>query len=274
LLRLMPKTVTDSQTVRVTILGTGTSTGVPVLTCDCEVCTSSNPKDRRLRCSCFVSVGDVNLLIDAGPDFRQQAMRAEIKQVDAVLITHHHFDHVVGLDDLRPFLFDKRTKIPCFTVGTSAAALRNMFGYIFRDGSYPGVPRLELHEVEGPFVVSNRSGNGQSVEVTPIPAVHGSLHVLGFRIGRFAYMTDVSDIPYASMGLLEDLDVLVLDALRDRPHPMHMTIEQSITLAKSIGARKTYFTHMSHEILHTELEARLPQGMAPAFDGLQFEAGL
>jgi len=270
----MPSKVTDSRTVRVTIMGTGTSTGVPVLTCDCEVCTSDNPKDRRLRCSCYVSVGDVNLLIDAGPDFRQQAMRAAIKQVDAVLITHHHFDHVVGLDDLRPFLFHNRAKIPCFAVGTSAAVLRNMFSYIFRDGSYPGVPRLELHEVGGPFVVSNRSDNGQSVEVIPIPAVHGSLNVLGFRIGRFAYMTDVSDVPFASMGLLEDLDVLVLDALRDRPHPMHMTFEQSITLAKSIGARKTYFTHMSHEILHAELEARLPKGMAPAFDGLQFEAGL
>ncbi len=266
--------MTDAQSVKVTILGTGTSTGVPVLTCDCSICTSDDPRDSRLRCSCFIRVGGINILIDAGPDFRQQAMRSGIEDVDAILITHHHFDHVVGLDDLRPFIFQNRRKIPCYAVPQSADALRDMFSYIFRDGNYPGVPRLEMHDVEGPFDVASRSEDDLAVRIIPIPAVHGSLNVLGFRIGGFAYMTDVSDVPFASRNLLEDLDVLVLDALRDRPHPMHMTVDRATEVAAEIGAKQTYFTHFSHEILHSELESRLPEGMAPAYDGLEITARL
>jgi len=221
-----------------------------------------------------VRVGDLNILIDAGPDFRQQAIRAKIEDVDAVLITHHHFDHVVGLDDLRPFIFHNRAKIPCYAVPESADALRTMFGYIFQDGSYPGVPRLEMNDVEGPFDVESRSSSGEKIRITPIPAMHGSLNVLGFRIGKFAYLTDVSAIPFASRSLLEDLDVLVLDGLRDRPHPMHLTIEHACELAFDIGAKQTYLTHFSHEILHAELEERLPEGISAAFDGLEFSASI
>lgn len=268
------KTVTDTKRVRVEILGTGTSTGVPVLNCPCEICTSSDPRDKRLRCSVFVQVAGINILIDTGPDFRQQAFRAGIDHVDAVLITHHHFDHVVGMDDLRPFLFSNRTAIPMHAEPGSAEVLRSMFSYIFRDGSYPGVPRLEIHDVRGPFDVGSRRDVEGSVRITPIPVVHGSLDILGYRIGKFAYLTDVSEIPNASMSLLEDLDVVVLDALRDRPHPMHMTISQAVEAAEKIGARQTYFTHMSHEVLHADFEARVGPGMAPAYDGLQFEAGL
>lgn len=270
--------MTDSQrdtgSVRVEILGTGTSTGVPVLNCPCPICTSEDPRDKRLRCSAFVQAGGVNILIDTGPDFRQQAFRAGIEHVDAVLITHHHFDHVVGMDDLRPFLFFNRNPIPMHAEPGSADTLRSMFSYIFRDGTYPGVPRLEMHEIRGPFDVHSRERYTSSVTVIPIPAVHGSLDILGFRIGGFAYLTDVSEIPNASFSLLEDLDVLVLDALRDRPHPMHMTIDRAIETAGRIGARQTYFTHMSHEILHVDFEARLEPGMAPAYDGLTFQAGL
>ena len=264
----------DAQRVQVEILGSGTSTGVPVLTCPCPVCTSDDPRDKRLRCSVFVRAAGVHLLIDSGPDFRQQAFRAGIETIDALLITHHHFDHVVGMDDLRPYLFSNRTPIPVHAEPASAHALRDMFSYIFRDGTYPGVPRLEMHDVRGPFDLMSRESPEQSVRIIPIPAVHGSLDILGYRIGRFAYLTDVSQIPNASYSLLEDLDVLVLDALRDRPHPMHMTIEKAVETAEKIGARQTYFTHMSHEILHQDFEERLGEGMAPAYDGLTFEAQL
>lgn len=265
---------TDPQVVTVKILGTGTSTGVPVLNCTCSVCTSQDPRDARLRCSAYVRAGDVHVLIDVGPDFRGQAIRAGIAQLDAVLITHHHFDHVVGMDDLRPFLFSNRTPIPVHAEPGSAEMLRDMFGYIFRDGSYPGVPRLEMNDVRGPFEVRSREHPASSVPVVPVPAVHGSLDILGYRIGGFAYLTDVSHLPNASYALLEDLDVLVLDALRDRPHPMHMTIETAIATAERIGARQTYFTHMSHEILHADFERRLGGSMAPAYDGLTFKTRL
>lgn len=265
---------TDSnRKVRVRLLGTGTSTGVPVLNCTCDVCTSTDHRDKRLRCAAFIEVAGVNLLIDIGPDFRQQAFREQIGHIDSVLITHHHFDHVVGMDDLRPFIFHNRTPIPIFAERTSADALRNMFGYIFRDGSYPGVPKLEMHDVRGPFAVQSREDDSLSVKVIPIPVVHGSLDILGYRIGNFAYLTDVSSIPNASYALLEGLDILVLDALRDRPHPMHLTIERAMEVAGRIGASQTWFTHMSHQILHTDFLARMPENMAPAYDGLVLEAG-
>ena len=254
-----------------TLLGTGTSTGVPVIGCSCRVCTSEDPRDRRLRCSCIVEAEGVRLLIDAGPDFRRQALDFDVPDVDAVLITHHHFDHVVGLDDLRPFLFGGRPRIPIYAMPSSANVLASMFSYIFRDGSYPGVPRLELKEIRGPFSVKARESDAD-VRVRPIPAVHGSLDILGFRIGGFAYLTDVSDIPEASLELLGDLDVLVLDALRERPHPMHLTLDDAQAYARRIGARRTLFTHMTHDILHAEVEARLPDGMELGFDGQTFEA--
>jgi len=252
------------------LLGTGTSTGVPVIGCSCRTCTSDDPRDHRLRCSCLVDVDGVKLLIDAGPDFRRQALETGVSDVDAVLITHHHFDHVVGLDDLRPYLFGGRPRIPVFAMPTSAEILASMFSYIFRDGSYPGVPRLELREVRGPFTVGARESDA-GVRVRPIPAVHGSLDVLGFRIGGFAYLTDVSDIPEASLELLDDLDVLVLDALRERPHPMHLTLDRAQEYARRIGAGRTVFTHMAHDILHAEVDERLPEGMELGYDGLAFE---
>lgn len=256
-----------------TLLGTGTSTGVPVIGCSCRTCTSEDPRDRRLRCACLIEANGVRILIDAGPDFRQQALEFGVADIDAVLITHHHFDHVVGLDDLRPFLFRGRPRIPVFAMPSSADVLASMFAYIFRDGSYPGVPRLDLREIRGPFSVHSRESDAE-VSVRPIPAVHGSMDVLGFRIGAFAYLTDVSDIPEASLELLQDLDVLVLDALRERPHPMHLTFDDAEAYARRIGARRTVFTHMTHDAMHAEFEARLPQGMEPGFDGLTFKARL
>ena len=263
--------VHQMRAVRIQLLGTGTSTGVPVVGCSCPTCTSGDPRDRRLRSSCIVEVNGVHILIDAGPDLRQQALLYGIRDIDAVLVTHHHFDHVAGLDDLRPFLFTNRTAIPCYAMGNSADVLRTMFGYIFRDGSYPGVARLSLQEVEGPFDVHSRTDTAR-VRVVPIPAMHGSLPILGYRIGSFAYLTDVSEIPYGSRSLLEDLDVLVLDALRPNPHPMHFSIEQAIKEARSIGARRTRFIHMAHGVRHEDINASLPDGMELGYDGMRLTA--
>ena len=261
--------------LRVTLLGTGTSTGVPVVRCRCRVCTSSDPRDRRLRCAAYVvaetDIGPVHLVIDTGPDFRQQALTYNIERVDAVLITHHHFDHVVGLDDLRPFFFDNRAPIRVYAPANTAEVLREMFGYIFRDGSYPGISKLELHEVDTPFTAASRYPDGGAVTVTPIPALHGDLPLFGYRIGRFAYLTDVSAIPEASRAFLTDLDVLVLDALRPEPHPTHYTIDEAVAVAQQIGARATYFIHMTHNILHAEADALLPEGIHFGYDGLTLD---
>jgi len=219
-----------------------------------------------------VEVGRLRLLIDAGPDFRYQAIRENIGRIDAVLITHHHFDHVAGLDDLRPFLFQNRAPIPCYAPESTVRVLRNTFGYIFKDAHYPGVPRLSLRAVDGPFEVTSRDGDEASVTVVPVPALHGELDVLGYRIGKFAYVTDVSSIQDASLPLLEDLDILVLDALRHEPHPMHLSIDEAVDVARRIGATNTYFIHMTHSVLHEEVDAQLPDGIALGYDGLTVRA--
>jgi phosphoribosyl 1,2-cyclic phosphate phosphodiesterase len=215
--------------------------------------------------------GPVHLVIDTGPDFRQQALRYGVEAVDAVLVTHHHFDHIVGLDDLRPFFFGNRRAIPVYAPPKTADVLGDMFAYIFRDGSYPGIAKLRLRAVEAPFEAASRAHAGR-VAVTPVPALHGGLPVHGYRVGRFAYLTDVNAIPEASLALLEGLDVLVLDALRWEPHPTHFSIEEAVGVAGRIGARATYFVHMTHSVLHAETDARLPEGMHLAHDGLVLEA--
>ncbi len=256
--------------MKVTLLGTGTSTGIPVIGCTCRVCQSEDPRDKRLRCACFIEVDGIHILIDAGPDFRVQALQNNLPKIDAVLITHHHFDHVVGLDDLRPFLFWNREPIPCFADNSTSDVLRKMFWYIFEDGSYPGVAKLDLHEIEDAFQVSSRYEDLPPVKVTPIETFHGKMPILGFRIGNFAYLTDTNHIPEESFPLLEGLDVLVLDALRHEPHRTHFTIEEAINTARKIGPRHTYFTHMTHSILHAEEDAKLPEGVSLGYDGLTF----
>lgn len=259
----------------VTLLGTGTSTGVPLLGCTCHVCTSPDPRDRRLRTSAHLVAhtgsGPVHLQIDAGPDFREQALRVPLPTADAVLVTHEHFDHVMGLDDLRPFFFRNPAPMPVCTSARVAGALTDTFGYIFRDGTYPGVSRLVLREVDGPFDVESRDGTGARVRVVPIPAFHGRLPVLGFRVGRFAYLTDVSAIPDASLALLSGLDTLVLDGLRPEPHPTHFSFAEATAAARAIGARDTVFTHLSHSVRHADVA--LPEGIRLGFDGLVLETG-
>ena len=258
--------------MRVTLLGTGTSTGVPVIGCTCRVCRSADPHDRRSRCACYIEAGGLGLIIDTGPDFRRQMLREKIERVDAVLFTHHHFDHVVGLDDMRPYFFGNRTPMPCYARPNTAAVLRHMFPYIFeRDGSYPGAPPLDLYAVEAPFEIASRYEPRPPVPVMPVEVYHGQMPMYGYRLGRFAYLTDTNRIPEPSFALLENLDVLVLDALRHTPHPTHFTIEEAVAAARRIGARQTYLIHMTHNILHAEENARLPDGIALGYDGLTFE---
>ena len=262
--------------LRVTLLGTGTSTGVPVIGCTCDVCTSTDPRDKRLRCSAYVLAetahGPVHLIIDTGPDFRQQALMYGIDRVDAVLYTHQHFDHIVGVDDLRPFCFSPRTAIPCYGNAETVAALRNSHGYIFEDGTYPGIVKLTLHDVNESFAVGSRYGHEGTVTVQPIEAIHGKMKVLGFRIGRFAYLTDVSGIPEQSIDLLQGLDVLVLDGLREDPHPTHLTFGGATEIARRLEAGETYLIHMTHTVRHEVVDAGLPDGIHLAYDGLVLDA--
>ena len=260
-------------TLRVTLLGTGTSTGVPVIGCDCRVCQSADPHDTRLRCACFIEGAAQRLLIDAGPDFRTQALRLGLARLDAVLFTHHHFDHVVGLDDLRPFFFENDRPIPCYAPPNTAEVLRTMFPYIFVHDHYKAAPKLTLREVDGPFATHSRYPDAPNcpLVITPVPLFHGEMPILGYRIGRFAYLTDTSRIPEESFAHLGDLDVLVLDALRHQPHATHFTIEEAVAVARRLGARQTYFTHLTHDVLHAEENARLPEGIQLAHDGLSFD---
>lgn len=263
----------NSAPMQVTLLGTGTSTGVPIIGCTCRVCQSSDARDRRMRCACHIDAGGLHLVIDTGPDFRRQALEAGLSRLDAVLYTHHHADHIVGIDDLRPFFFGNRNPLPCYARENTAAVLRRMFPYIFdRDGSYPMAPRLELCEVEAPFEVTSRydADAPPPLRVEPIEVFHGDLPMFGYRLGAFAYLTDTSRIPEASFEKLHDLDVLVLDALRHHAHPTHFTIEQAVEAARRIGARQTYFIHLTHNILHAEEDALLPDGIALGYDGLSF----
>lgn len=255
----------------VTLLGTGTSTGVPVLGCTCPVCTSEDPRDTRTRCACYVRIGPMGLLIDTGPDFRHQALREGIDRVDAVCYTHHHFDHIVGLDDLRPFFFQNHRRMPCYTHPDTAAVLRRNYDYIFGRKPYPGTGNVEIEIVTGPFEVPSRADDAAPVPVDPILLYHGDTPVYGYRIGRFAYLTDVNTIPEPSYAGLENIDVLVLDALRPDPHRTHFSFDEAVAAARRIGARQTYFVHMTHAVRHAEANGRLPEGVQLGYDGLTFD---
>lgn len=263
-----------SPALTVTLLGTGTSTGVPVLGCGCAVCTSADPRDARLRTSAHVVAhadeGDVHIQIDTGPDFRQQALRAPVAAVDALLVTHEHFDHVVGLDDLRPFFFRDRTPIPVFAQACTADTLRRMFRYIF-ERTYPGASRLDLVPVDGPFTVASRQRPGAQVEVVPVPVLHGRVEVLGFRIGTFGYLTDVNEISEASYALLDGVQTLVLDGLRPETHPTHLSFSEAVDVAHRIGARETWLVHVTHALRHADADASLPPDVRLAYDGLVLE---
>lgn len=248
---------------RVTFLGTGTSHGVPMIGCQCAVCRSDDPRDRRLRPSIHVDVdGGPAVLVDTATDLRQQALTNDITRVDAVLFTHSHADHVMGLDELRRFNALKGAHLPVYADADTGAELRRIFAYAFTPPGGPGggVPELALTPIDGPFVV-------EGMTIVPVPILHGHWPILGFRIGTFAYLTDCSAIPEPSYALLEGLEVLVLDALRHRPHPTHFTVAEAVAAATRVGARQTYFTHICHDLPHAATCAALPPGMALAYDG-------
>lgn len=249
-------------------LGTGTSVGVPMIGCDCPTCVSDNPRNNRLRCSVALGLPGGNLLIDTTPDLRTQLLRERLGIIHATLFTHEHADHLFGLDDLRLFQFYLRGAVPLYCEERVEARIRKSFDYAFAEPVSPhagSVPRLEFRRItEDPFDVLG-------ARVTPIRLEHGPLSVLGFRLGNVAYCTDVSGIPEASWPLLADLDVLVLGALRHKPHATHFSLGQAIEAGRRTGARRVLFTHISHDLEHEATAATLPSGMELAYDGLRVE---
>jgi phosphoribosyl 1,2-cyclic phosphate phosphodiesterase len=248
---------------RVTFLGTGTSHGVPMIGCRCPTCTSADPRDRRLRPSILIELtGGPALLVDTSPDLRAQALRLDIRRVDAVLFTHPHADHLLGLDEIRRYNHLQRATIPCFGSPETLTEVRRVFAYAFEPRQQGGgVPRLELVPVTGPFDVAG-------ARVIPLPVLHGQLPILGYRVGSFAYITDCSEIPEASWPLLEGLDVLVLDSLRHVPHPTHFTVAQALDAIARIRPERALLTHIAHDLRHEETAAALPPGVELAYDGL------
>jgi phosphoribosyl 1,2-cyclic phosphate phosphodiesterase len=231
--------------------------------CDCATCRSTDPRDARLRPAIFVEHGDTKVLVDAGPDLRAQALRHDIRRVDAILLTHSHADHVMGLDDVRRFNSLMKRPMPCYGDARTLVDLQKTFHYVF-DPATPksgGLPSLQLSCIDGPLRIGD-------LDVQPIPLWHGDRPILGFRFERVAYLTDCSALADEAWAMLEGLDVVVLDALREQPHPTHFSLGEAIEVARRLGARRTFFTHMCHHLQHEPTNARLPDGMSLAYDGL------
>lgn len=250
----------------ITFLGTGTSQGVPVISCDCNVCKSSDPRDQRLRTSVMVSSKEVNLVIDTGPDFRQQMLREKVKTLDAVVLTHEHHDHVAGLDDIRAFNYFQKKKMDVYASDRVQKSLHKQFAYVFEEKKYPGIPEISLHTID------NQSFIIKELELTPIAVKHLHLPVFGFRIGGFSYITDANFIPEEEKEKIRGSEVLVLNALRREPHVSHFTLDEAVKLAEELGCKTTYLTHISHQLgKHEEVEKELPENVKLAYDGLQLE---
>jgi phosphoribosyl 1,2-cyclic phosphate phosphodiesterase len=250
-----------------TFLGTGTSMGVPTLGCDCAVCTSTDPRNRRTRPSILLEYNSHTVLVDTGPDFHAQAIREGIRHVDAVLYTHAHADHVMGFDDLRPLSFRLKGDLPVYADDETAKNLERIFEYTFREKDrYPTSAQVEIHRID------LAPGSGFDLFhacFRRVPVTHGRQEITGYRFGSAAYLTDMSDIPPESLPLLQDLDVLILDALRHDPHPSHSHIEKSVALVEQLKPRRAYFTHMGHELDHEATDALLPPHIRLAYDGLK-----
>jgi len=255
--------------IKLTVLGSGTSMGVPSLACQCRVCTSTDPHDNRLRPSLLLSRNGQNVVIDTTPDFRQQALRVGLDRLDAILLTHGHADHILGFDDIRPFNIRQKSSLPVYSTEETFRIIRRAFAYVFDDApTQSTVPSVDLHVINGPFEL-------MGIPIIPIPLLHGDLEVLGFRFGRAAYLTDFSSLPERSAALLTDLDDLIIDALRDIPHPMHQTVDQALALIEKLKPGRAWFTHIAHDLAHAETNDRLRKlglrHVQLAYDGLQFD---
>jgi len=250
--------------MEVTFLGVGSSAGTPMIGCACETCLSNNPKNKRTRCSCLITLSNgQHILIDTGPDLRQQALREGLQKIDAVLYTHTHADHLHGIDDLRAFCQRQRAQIPLYGSMQTVNHIAEKFGYTLREPShFWDLPVLKAHAVNDAFELFGSI-------ITPIPIKHGNSDIFGYRLGNFAYITDVSHIPESSMPLLQDLEVLLLDCLRHEPHYSHINLEQSLQYAGHIGAKTTYLIHMTHELEYSALSSILPSGVKVGYDGLK-----
>ncbi len=253
--------------MRITFLGTGTSCGVPVIGCQCEVCQSNHPKDKRLRCSILVETEATRLLVDCGPDFRQQILPHPFRRIDGILVTHSHYDHVGGMDDIRPYC--QFGEMNVYADPLACKAMLQMLPYCFAEHRYPGVPAIGLHEIHAGQPM--RIGD---IEFLPVEVMHGKLPILGYRFGRFAYITDMKTIDPSQQQLLKGVETLVVNALRfDRPHHSHQLVADAISFARSIGARRTLLTHVCHDIgLHDHVNSKLlPNGVELAYDGQVLE---
>lgn len=250
--------------MKVTFLGTGTSQGVPIIGCDCKVCTSTDKRDNRLRVSVWIETPEASIVIDSGPDFRYQMLRGNVRKLDAIVFTHGHKDHVAGLDDVRAYNFHDERPMEIYANEHTQEVLKREFEYVFNNKSYPGIPQLNLHTIDGdtPFSI-----NG--LTITPIRVLHYKLEVLGFRIGDFTYITDANYIAPAELEKAKGSKAFVLTALRHEQHISHYTLQEAIAIAQEVGAKNSYFTHISHQMgLHAEVEKTLPEGMHLAYDGL------
>ncbi|HEV3220564.1 MAG TPA: MBL fold metallo-hydrolase [Candidatus Acidoferrales bacterium] len=258
--------------MQLTVLGSGTSMGVPTLACPCRVCQSTDPRDKRTRPSVLLSRDGHNVVIDTSPDFRAQALREGVQRLDGIIFTHGHADHILGFDDIRPYNMRQKSKLSVYASPDTLDTLRRTFAYAF-DGkpAQSTIPEVELHPISGPF-------EALDAKITPVMLDHGGTPVLGFRIGGAAYLTDFGRLPEESKTLVRGLDDLVMDALRDTPHPMHLTVEQALEVVKELAPRRAWFTHISHELPHRETNERLRKAGFPhvqlAYDGLRIEVSL
>lgn len=253
--------------MRITLLGTGTSTGVPMIGCSCKVCTSSDLRDKRLRVSALVESDATTILIDTSADFRQQMLTHSVKKIDAVLYTHFHYDHIAGFDDLRAFQFLRLPLPKCYANQETFDVIKRTFAYAFGEAKQygGGVPSIPFE-----IIGSSRFSIGDLM-IEPIPFEHGMMTIFGYRIGKFAYVTDCNQINIASKEKLKNLDTLVIDGLRFEPHPTHFSIDEAVQMAKELKPRMTYLTHMNHDVLHAEAEKKLPENVRLGYDGLSFE---
>lgn len=250
--------------MKVTFLGTGTSQGIPLIGCKCVVCSSSDPKDKRLRVSVLIETGNNHFVIDTGPDFRQQMLRENVTKIDAVLFTHEHKDHIAGLDDIRAYNYILKRKMDIYASENVQNALKREFAYIFDESQYPGIPQLNLHTIENtPFKI-------KEISIIPIRAYHFKMPVFGFRIGDFTYITDANLIPEKEKEKIKGSKVIVINALRREPHISHFTLQQAVELMHELKPAKAYFTHISHQLgLHEVVNKELPGFIELAYDGLQ-----